>query len=101
MKSKPHFTALLTFASETESTKSTPVSSGYRSKIKFDFEQSEFMAMQDFLEIELVFPGDVVTAEITLFNAESIVEKLYRGQDFDFFEGENKIGFGVITSLLK
>lgn len=100
MNTKPHFTALVTFASEEHSGKSTPVSSGYRAKIKFELEQFEYMGMQDFLEKELVFPGDVVTAEITLFYAGKSLDKLYQGQDFDFYENEDVIGRGVITKIL-
>lgn len=100
MKSKPNFVALLTFASTEKSGKTTPVSSGYRALLKFAFEQSDFNAMHDFFEIELVFPGDVVTAEITLFNAEAILSKLYEGQDFDFYEGAVLAGHGVVTKIL-
>jgi translation elongation factor EF-Tu-like GTPase len=100
MKSKPKFAALLTFASTEKSGKTTPVSSGYRATIQFEFEQSDFNGMFDFLETELIFPGDVVSAEITLFNAETILSKLYEGQDFDFYEGEVLAGHGVVTKIL-
>lgn len=100
MKSRPQFMALLTFAPATESTLSTPVSSGFRSKIVFSDWQTIFTAMHDFGEIELVFSGDVVTASITLFDATPITDKIYKGLDFDFFEGENPIGHGVVTKIL-
>lgn len=100
MKTKPHFLAQLTFSTEEKSGKSTPVSSGYRCKIRFAFEQVDFTAMQEFTEAALVFPGDVVTAEITLFHAEKSLDKVYQGQDFDFYENEDLIGSGVITKML-
>ncbi|MFC6098409.1 hypothetical protein ACFPVY_17305 [Flavobacterium qiangtangense] len=99
MERKPHFIALLTFASAEESNKTTPVSSGYRATIHFSFEQNHFTGIQNFMDTDLVFPGDVVNAEITLLNIENFKEKLYQGLDFDFYENENLIGHGVVVKV--
>jgi translation elongation factor EF-Tu-like GTPase len=99
MTSKPHFIALLTYIL-TGDERRTPVSSGYRPGIKFDFYHDQFPAIQNFIDTDLVFPGDSVTAEITLVNTEYFKGKIYGGLEFDFFEGQLLIGHGVITKLL-
>lgn len=100
MDYQPHFISLLTYHSELESGRSTPASSGFRASIKFSFEQDLFMGIQNFIDTDLVFPGDVVTAEITLLNSDYFSGKIYEGLDFEFFEGENLIGTGIITKLI-
>ena len=100
MKPNPHFLAHLVFLPETKGKSSTPVSSGYRYGIKFSSELEQFIGIQDYLDIELVFPGDSVTAEITMLSDFTAIEKLYAGLDFDFFEGENRIGHGVIAKMI-
>jgi len=100
MKSESHFIALLTYVSSEKGGRSTPASSGYRPTIKFPFEQGMFTGIQNFIGTDLVFPGDVVNAEITLLSAEHLVGKIYAGLDFEFFEGTNLIGHGVITKML-
>lgn len=99
MTSKPHFQALLTFLASNESNRSTPVSSGFRPEIKFHFDQKLVRGKQNFVDIDLVFPGDVVNAEITLLSDEDFVSKLYSGLDFDFFDGSVLIGHGIVTKL--
>jgi hypothetical protein len=54
----------------------------------------------NFIDVDLVFSGDTVTAEITLINFESFNGKLYTGLDFDFYEGEILMGKGVVTKIL-
>jgi hypothetical protein len=43
-----------------------------------------------FMDSELVFSGDTVTSEITIFDVEKLNGKIYTGLDFDFYEGEIK-----------
>lgn len=97
---KPHFIALLTFAAAKKNVKATPVSSGYRAFLKFPYEKELITGRQNFIDSDLVFPGDVVSSEITLFGSASLEIKLYEGLDFEFFESENLIGEGTITKLL-
>lgn len=100
MNTKPHFTALLTYIANANGPRSTPASSGHRAFIKFDFSQEMIIAIQNFTDSELVFPGDTVTAEVTLINAEPFLNRLYQGLDFDFFEADTLIGSGVVKKLL-
>ncbi len=96
MNTRPHFTALLTYASEKDGGRSTPASSGFRSAIKFPFGQRMFFGIQNFTDAELAFAGDSVTAEITLLDFNDLKDSLYEGLDFEFFETDLLIGSGVI-----
>ncbi|MDF2553949.1 MAG: hypothetical protein K0R36_3358 [Chryseobacterium sp.] len=100
MKIKPQFTAILTYLPAKDGVKTTPVSSGYRPSIKFPFDLELYTGMQNFIGTDLVFPGDTVTAEIALLKSEYVTGKIYEGLDFDFFEGENLIGHGVVTKII-
>lgn len=97
MKTKSHFTALLTYDSTEAGGLTAPVSSDHRPVIKFPFDENLFIAIQKFDDTDLVFPGDAVTAEITLLHPEKLTGSLYEGMDFDFFEGDKPIGHGTIT----
>lgn len=101
MKIKPNFTALLTYLPAKDGVKTTPVSSGYRASIKFPFDLELYIGVQTFAEDDdLVFPGDTVTAEIALLKSDYVTGEIYEGLDFDFFEGENLIGHGVVTKVI-
>lgn len=100
MKLKPNFIALLTFLPAQEGGRTTPVSSGYRPALRFPFALGQFTAIQDFMEVELVYPGDSLKAMVTLLDQDYFADKIYQGLDFDFFEGEMEIGHGVITKIL-
>ncbi len=99
MKTKPHFTALLTYASTEEGGKTAPVSSGDRPGFKFPFDEKLFTGIQKFAGTELVFPGDSVHADITLLNPEQLTATIYEGMDFDFYEGDKLTGHGTVTAL--
>jgi len=100
MKIKPNFTALLTYLPSKDGVKTTPVSSGYRPSIKFPFDLELYIGVQTFLGTDLVFPGDTANAEIALLKSDYVTGKIYEGLDFDFFEGENLIGHGVVTKII-
>lgn len=99
MKTVPHFTALLTFVPAETGGLSTPASSGYRPAIKFTFAKSPVTGIQKFIGTDLVFPGDTVTAEITLTDPASFAGKIYEGLDFEFFEVDRLVGYGIVTGL--
>lgn len=98
MNARPHFSALLTFTPNKSTEDRTPASSGYRAALRFSSDQKLCLASMNFTEAELVFPGDSVTAEITLLdsNAGSI---LYEGLDFDFYEAGKLVGSGVVSKI--
>ncbi len=57
------------------------------------------MGSQTFPENEPVFPGDAVTAEVTLITADAMLGKLYEGMDFEITDNSGTIGSGVITTV--
>lgn len=99
MKKISHFKATITYLSTENGGIVTPVSSGFRTVIRFPFDHKEFLATHFFLETELVFPGDTVSADILLLDGKEALEKIYTGIDFDLFINTNNIGSGVITQI--
>jgi translation elongation factor EF-Tu-like GTPase len=99
MKKRPHFKALMTYKTTEDGGIVTPVSSGFRTSLKFPFDTRLYMASQTFSETELVFPGDVISAEITMINDGTPSDKFYEGMDFEFEDQSGTIGSGVITTV--
>lgn len=99
MKKRPHFKATLTYLATEDGGIVTPVSSGFRTIIRFPYDTKELIANQTFLETELVFPGDTVIADLILLDAKETLEKIYTGLDFDLLINSNTIGTGVITHI--
>jgi len=100
MDLQPLFLALLTFKNTEDGGMKTPALSGYRPGIKFSFQTDAVISIQKFTDTELAFPGDVMNAEITLLDTSYFKGKIYEGLDFDFFEGQNLIGHGMIKKIL-
>ncbi|KFE97169.1 hypothetical protein [Chryseobacterium luteum] len=101
MEKKPHFKATLTYLATEDGGIVTPVSSGFRTVIRFPYDNKDLIANQTFLETELVFPGDTVVADIILLEAKEALEKIYEGIDFDLLINSNTIGSGVITHIYR
>ena len=99
MKKRPHFNALITYNKTEDGGLVTPVSSGFRAFFKFPFENDTYTASQTFPQNEPVFPGDAVNAEVALINADAMLEKLYKGMDFEIADNSGTIGSGVITMV--
>ena len=99
MKKTVHFKALINYLSSENGGLVTPISSGYRSEIKFPFELRSYIGTQTFTETEIIFPGDIANIDVTLIGAEQFLEKLYRGMDFELSDNSGSIGNGVITKV--
>ncbi len=80
--------------------RSTPVFSGYRPQVKFEFDEMQTSGMQKFIEREVVFPGDKVTAEIRIIGVDYFAGKLEEGMNFEFREVSRVIGKGKILSII-
>jgi len=93
------FIALLHYRTTEEGGRRTPVASGYRPQVKFDFEKIMTSGQQTFINQEVVFPGDMVEAEIHLLYTDCFENKLTEGMEFDFKEGSVVIGQGKITQV--
>ncbi|MFY1045982.1 hypothetical protein [Chryseobacterium sp. GP-SGM7] len=99
MKKNIHFKALINYYSIENGGLTSPISSGYRSSVKFPFELTPYIAVQEFHHSELIFPGDSAVIEVTLIGAEKFLEKLYNGMDFELEDNSGNIANGVITEL--
>jgi len=99
MEKRPHFKATLTYLKTEDGGIITPISSGFRSIIKFSNDTQEIIANQTFIDTEIVFPGDSVSADIYLLQANETLEKIYAGQDFDLLINSVIIGNGTITYI--
>lgn len=94
----PDCRALLTFIRPEEGGRRSPVTSGFSAM--FDFvNERRTPVIQTFDDESPVYPGDTVAASLTLLD-EVAAGTLYGGRSFDFYEGEKKIGTGIITVLL-
>lgn len=94
-----HCTVFLTFHHTDENAIKSPVSSGFRPNVKFPFTEEIFTAVLEFSDPELVFPGDTLTAEMTLLRADAFLSQIYEGQDFEMYDGELHIGHGTVSSV--
>jgi hypothetical protein len=74
---------------------------GIQNRNKIFISYGEFiLGEHNFIDVDLVFSGDTVNAEITIIDFEKFNGKLYTGLDFDFYEGEILMGKGVVTKIL-
>jgi len=99
MTKKPHFKAMLTYNTTEDGGIATPISSGFRSAVRFPFNNQDFIANQTFLDTDLVFPGDIVSTDITLVDLNDVLKYIYSGLNFDLLLNSSIIGSGVITQL--
>lgn len=55
---------------------------------------------QIFIDKEIVYPGEVVKAEIKIIATEFFQNRLEEGMNFDFREGHKIIGTGQIIKIV-
>jgi elongation factor Tu len=94
------FIAVLKYATTEEGGRKTPAFSKYRPQVKFPFSEMQTSGQQTFIDKEVVYPGDTVTAEIILLLPEICKNRLEIGAEFEFREGLRVIGTGKITEIL-
>jgi len=95
------FIAELKYNSFEEGGRNIPAYSKYRPHIEFEnFPEMKTSGQQVFLGKEKVYPGETVTAEITIISSDYFKGKLSIGHKFIFCEGENIIGSGVIIKFI-
>ncbi|MBD8081474.1 hypothetical protein [Chryseobacterium caseinilyticum] len=99
MKKPSHFTALINYYQTEKGGVVNPISTGFRASFQFPFELQTYFGSQNFEDPELIFPGDSVSVEVTLINAESFLSKLYTGMDFEISDNSGVIGNGVISEV--
>lgn len=96
MERKPNFKAQITYFSSYKSGLTSPFSSGFRCVLRFPFINKDFFCIQNYIDTELVFPGENVSTNISVLDN---IKDLYNGLDFELFLNTVKIGEGVITEV--
>ncbi|WP_426278673.1 hypothetical protein ACN9MN_05445 [Chryseobacterium sp. S-02] len=99
MKKLSHFKALINYYPTEKGGLVSPVSDGFRTAFQFPFELQTYIGAQILEEEELIFPGDSVSVDVTLINAESFLGKLYTGMDFEISDNTGTIGNGIIVAV--
>ncbi|WP_288438176.1 hypothetical protein [uncultured Chryseobacterium sp.] len=100
MKKKiAHFKSQINYKPTVKGGLVSPISSGFRSEIKFPFELKSYIATQEFTETELIFPGDSASIDVTLNGADLFLDQLYEGMDFELCDNSGVIAEGIITEL--
>lgn len=101
LNDKTEFIATLTYRTTEQGGRSTPVfKTGYRPQIKFPFSDMQTSGQQTFIDKDIVFPGDAVTAEIQIISVEHFVNQLTEGMTFEFREASRVIGIGTIDQII-
>lgn len=96
----PSFIANLKYYTYDEGGRETPAFSGYRPHVEFPFSNYLTSGQQKFFDKNEVYPGDTVTAEITIIAVNIFKDTLYKGLTFKFGEGSRTVGEGVIIEVL-
>lgn len=96
MDRKPDFKANITYFSSDKSGLTSPFLSGFRCVLRFPFTNKDFFCIQNYIDTELVFPGENVNANISVLDNST---ELYKGLDFELFFSSIKIGEGVIIEV--
>ncbi|KIC63987.1 hypothetical protein [Chryseobacterium taiwanense] len=99
MKQPSHFKALINYYSTEKGGLVSPISTGFRAAFQFPFELQTYIGVHIFEEEDLIFPGDSATLDIALINADSFLDKLYTGMDFEISDNSGIIANGIITNV--
>ena len=97
---KVDFIAELQYFKTEQGGRKTPVNSGYRPQVKFDFIEMHTSGQQTFIDKETAYPGDKVDAKIKLFSPDYFTESLIKDMEFEFREGATVIGTGKIKYII-
>lgn len=96
-----NFKGSLQFLTKKDGGKKTEIHSGCRLKLTFEDAELKYNIVANFVEVELVLPGEHVVSEITFAGNQSLPEDLYAGMSFEIFELTKKIGRGTIVEMSK
>ena len=98
--SKVDFIAELQYLTTDQDGRKTPVNSGYRPQVKFDFAEMQTSGQQTFIDKQTVYPGDTVDAKIKILSPDYFADCLTEGMNFEFREGSTLIGTGQIKYIV-
>ena len=94
----PDIEAKITFLTTEEGGRKTPAYSGYRPQFYYD--GHDWDAIQNYVGVSEVYPGQTVTAQLSFLTPECQIGKLYPGKDFLVREGQRIVAHGKITKIL-
>jgi hypothetical protein len=97
---KVDFIAELHYLTSEEGGRKTPVNSGYRPQVKFEFIKMQTSGQQIFIDKELAYPGEKVEAKIKIVSPDYFAHSLTEGMHFEFREGVTLIGNGKIKYIV-
>jgi len=96
----PDFIADINYLTTEQGGRKAPAFTGYFPQVKFSFSKYQGGGKQNFIDKEIVNPGEEVTAEITLLLADPFKGSLEIGFKFDVMEGARIVGKGIIVEIL-
>lgn len=94
------FIAMLEYKATEDGGRKTPAFSGIRPAIKFTFSDYLTSGEQKFIDRNIVFPGEMVKAEIRIIAVDAFKNCLEEGMRFDFREGSKITGTGTIVEVV-
>jgi translation elongation factor EF-Tu-like GTPase len=100
MNETPGFIADLHYFTTEQGGRKTPAFTNYFPQVKFGFSKNQGGGRQNFINKEVVNPGEDVIAEITLLDCQFCNNKLKTGLTFDIMEGPHIVGTGIIIEIL-
>lgn len=93
------FVADLKYKTHNEGGRKTSAFNKYRPHIKFDFDTNQTSGEQIFMGQDSVLPGESVRAKIRMIASQQFKRTLSEEIKFEFREGPNIIGTGIIISI--
>jgi hypothetical protein len=99
-KGEADFIATLTYLTTEQGGRQTPVFSGYRPHVKFEFAEMQTSGQQTFIDRKIIYPGDTVEVEIKILSVDYFAGQLNEKMKFDFREGSRIIGTGQIKHII-
>lgn len=97
----PDFIALISYRTTEEGGRKSPACSNYMPFIEFPGLMPFTGGRQSFIDKEMVYPGESVTAEISILSVEKFQKKLFVGQKINIFEVPGIIiGTGEILEIV-
>ncbi len=94
------FIARITYKNSQQGGRTTPIYSGYRSQIKFNFTEMQTSGQQTLIGKDMVYPGESIDVGIIITSPIIYENSLNEGTDFELREGATVIGTGKILKIL-
>lgn len=94
----PDIEAEIYFLTTEEGGRKTPAFSGYRPQFYYD--GHDWDAVQNYIDVSEVYPGQTVTAHLSFMSPQCHVGKLSLDKEFLVREGQKVVARGKVTKIL-